>query len=291
MSLGNDQHENDPAGASGQTAAAEQAESDEGLTMIAEPFQPPQPPAPQNPAHRQPKKWRENAKLGLEIGGLAVLIFYTIFSCFRWLQIRWTNRLTREALDHTEYSINATLGKMQEQIDAEHTQIRADQRAWLLIKFTNPFQWKQNQPIISYMEIDNVGKTAALNMTGDVMVELLPLDQVPDFFLEKGPRCQTVGGFLFPGETDQTAFQCSVYEPRTTPAQEHLLTNTDEIEFGARHTFLATHGRIDYYDAFGVHHWFTFCTMSLSGPNQPLKKWHKGLEACLNYQNIDSNIE
>lgn len=69
-------------------------------------------------APREASKWREDITLGLEILGLAVLIIYTVFSCLQWLQIRWTNRLTREALDGNNTSLAKTLEKMQGQIDA-----------------------------------------------------------------------------------------------------------------------------------------------------------------------------
>jgi hypothetical protein len=62
-------------------------------------------------------KWRENTKFGLEISGFVVLAAYTFFSCMQWLQIRDTNRLTREALDDNSKSLTQTLDKMQAQIN------------------------------------------------------------------------------------------------------------------------------------------------------------------------------
>lgn len=82
------------------------------------PPQPPQPPRGANQPDDKPGKWRENTKLAFEAIGLTVLIAYTIFSCLQWLQLRWTNRLTREALDGTNTSLQQTLTKMQGQIDA-----------------------------------------------------------------------------------------------------------------------------------------------------------------------------
>ena len=61
--------------------------------------------------------WRENTKLGLEILGVLILIAYTCFSGLQWLQIRWTNQLTREALNGNDKSLRLTLNKMQRQID------------------------------------------------------------------------------------------------------------------------------------------------------------------------------
>jgi hypothetical protein len=61
------------------------------------------------------KKWLERTKLILEVGGLIVLIIYTVFAGLQWRQTRWTNRLTREALNDSNISLAKTLEKMQGQ--------------------------------------------------------------------------------------------------------------------------------------------------------------------------------
>jgi|ERR1039457_3080046 hypothetical protein len=63
------------------------------------------------------KHWLDYLEAEMAAIGLLVLIAYTIFSCLQWLQIRWTNRLTREALDGSNASLQQTIGKMQEQIN------------------------------------------------------------------------------------------------------------------------------------------------------------------------------
>jgi hypothetical protein len=70
--------------------------------------------------YKTEKDWRDRAKFWAEIAGLVFLIAYTVFSCLQWLQIRWTNRLTREALDKSNYSLEQTLAKMQGQTDQMH---------------------------------------------------------------------------------------------------------------------------------------------------------------------------
>jgi hypothetical protein len=92
--------------------------------------QTPPTPATNPPPSEKPCKWRENTKLILEIIGLAVLIVYTVFSGLQWAQIRWTNRLTREALNGSNVALQQTLDKMQQQITqmsrmADNTRIQA----------------------------------------------------------------------------------------------------------------------------------------------------------------------
>lgn len=48
------------------------------------------------------------------------MIVYTVFAGLQWAQARWTNRLTREALDGNNQTLRQTLAKMQGQIDATH---------------------------------------------------------------------------------------------------------------------------------------------------------------------------
>ena len=87
------------------------------LPPIVDSLQPPPSPSAHAPTGDKRYGWRENTKFALEVIGLCVLIAYTVFSCLQWLQIRWTNRLTREALDGNAQSLYQTLNKMQGEID------------------------------------------------------------------------------------------------------------------------------------------------------------------------------
>src|SRR5271157_2512334 len=117
MSLKGDSEKNSQSQTGDHKATDETDEPKRELPPIYNPPQPPPPPNTNPPPSHKSSQWRENTKLGLEIVGLTVLIAYTIFSCLQWLQIRWTNRLTREALDGSNISLQQTLGKMQEQVN------------------------------------------------------------------------------------------------------------------------------------------------------------------------------
>lgn len=84
---------------------------------IARPKTPQAPPA-QCPAPNDRQHWWQDRKYVLELCGFAVLFAYTWFACLQWLQIRCTNRLTREAIDGSSYTLQQTLKKMQFQADA-----------------------------------------------------------------------------------------------------------------------------------------------------------------------------
>jgi len=106
-----------------QAETADHESGDEGrqppgeLPPGANALQPAPPPPANSPPNQEHEDRRENVKLGLEIFGLAALIVYTVFSVLQWAQIRWTNRLTREALNGSDSALRQTLEKMQFQIN------------------------------------------------------------------------------------------------------------------------------------------------------------------------------
>jgi hypothetical protein len=110
MSLEGDSHVNSQAEAGDHKSSNQGNELPGELPPTGNQPQSPPPTPADPPSHQEGSKWRENTKLGLEIVGLAALIIYTIFSILQWAQIRWTNRLTREALNGSERIPAACLG-------------------------------------------------------------------------------------------------------------------------------------------------------------------------------------
>ena len=108
--------------------------SEHEVTPIPDPRIAAPPPSPRTHyvTTKSEKNWMDYVKFGGELLGLLVLIVYTTFAALQWLQIRWTNRLTREALDGSDKQLQQTLTKMQGQIDqikrlADRAGIQADQ--------------------------------------------------------------------------------------------------------------------------------------------------------------------
>jgi hypothetical protein len=120
MSLEGEDNKNYSSAAAQQVTTNQGGDAGSGLPPIAIPPQSPPPPSGENQPPQNNGKWRENTKIGLEIFGVVLLFAYTWFTCLQWLQIRWTNNLTREALNYNDESLNRTLKKMQGQIDEMH---------------------------------------------------------------------------------------------------------------------------------------------------------------------------
>ena len=139
------------------------------------------------PPAKKPCNWLDITKSGLEILGLVTLIVYTVFSGLQWAQMRRTNRLTKEALNASDTSLQQTLGKMQEQVDAankavdvskkalnqDHDQFNMSQRPYLAQTsmradapqfYVNPAKSDGSGQLYWNLYITNYGKTPAINI-------------------------------------------------------------------------------------------------------------------------------
>jgi hypothetical protein len=176
------------------------------------------------PPAKKPCNWLDITKSGLEILGLVTLIVYTVFSGLQWAQMRRTNRLTKEALNASDTSLQQTLGKMQEQVDAankavdvskkalnqDHDQFNMSQRPYLAQTsmradapqfYVNPAKSDGSGQLYWNLYITNYGKTPAINIASH---QEMSLEGKP-YFLSYGGSGKPagkgidVGGFQPPG--------------------------------------------------------------------------------------------
>jgi hypothetical protein len=166
------QADSDAAAASDEVSADQSEYASNAVADAPGIGQSPQAPAAEEKSKEANGDWREHVKLGIEILGLAALIVYTVFSILQWAQIRWTNRLTREALTLNETTNGQTLTKMQEQIDAArdanketHNLLSATQGAIFEVVVEYSQSMTVKSPYIG-VHATNVGKTPARGFTG-----------------------------------------------------------------------------------------------------------------------------
>jgi hypothetical protein len=190
-------------------------------------------------------------------------------------------------------NFDRTMSQMLNQITAERSQIRVDQRAWLWVDIPNPPQWEIGKPIVSTMKVLDSGKTVALNVHADIKVELLPMAQPPDFVYKTGHRrCALNTGFIFPNASNAIV-RCFVFDNKTTK-KPHILTADDQQLSSAGKVYVAYHGLVRYQDIFGVSHWVQFCEASFDpslfqNPKGPEEV--RGIDICQRYEKTDSNPE
>jgi hypothetical protein len=83
------------------------------------PYSIPEPTQPQTsgmPPIENKDNWWNDRKFVLELLGFAVLTAYTVFSCLQWLQIRWTNNLTQQALSRADQNAQDSSKQFQVQL-------------------------------------------------------------------------------------------------------------------------------------------------------------------------------
>jgi hypothetical protein len=253
MPLEGDDHKNDPSGAAQQIAPNQGGESGSGLPPIVGPPNPPPTPSSENQRGKSDSKWRENTKLGLEIGGLLILLIYTLFSALQWAQIRWTNRLTREALNDNGQSLQATLGKMQGQIDAMNASVQQGSRLakateeananvvdadrpWMGMGLdVSPLEVGKNP--VAHMLIVNSGKRPAQVDIANLQADFFPngFPKNPPYFFTPTTRSRN---FIVPGSSlglTMNLFQSNL-----------IASDLDLLNSGK--TVLYVYAKVDYRD-------------------------------------------
>jgi hypothetical protein len=117
MSLENPSNEVNASNTGSSSASQQRESANPEVLRGTTPTNPPPPPNGRTVTHKKHRDWHDCAMLTVEAIGVVFLIAYTTFAALQWLQIRWTNRLTREALNGSNTSLQQTLGKMQDQIN------------------------------------------------------------------------------------------------------------------------------------------------------------------------------
>ncbi len=226
----------------------------ESVTQLPPVTTPPIPPPPTDnfcTANQDSHEWRENAKFVLQVIGVVLLFVYTVFTVLQWAQIRWTNRLTREALNGSDNALSQTLGTMRQQVNTadaanriSEEQFRRDQRPYLAQsnKSTESPQFIPNTvspekggQVIWNWHITNFGKTPAYDIFYTDAIKVSGHSFVS--YRQKMPSA--VGALQPTGDFYSTA----VSQVTTLDVFNHLLTINEGISFRTV---------IRYRDSYGV---------------------------------------
>jgi hypothetical protein len=229
------------------------------LPPVTTPPNPPQHPDNLDTTNQNSHEWRENAKFVLQVIGIVLLFVYTVFTVLQWAQIRWTNRLTREALIGSDKALNQTLEKMQAQVNAtwasivqSHQQFGKEQRPYLAETnrsterptiFTNPNTPGQVQ-IVWDWNMTNYGKSPANQI---VMDQEMSTDGGVIFFPsyggsgKAGGKAHDIGGSAPPGyESGDTVLSA----PMQTEEASKILNSPSGIAIRVRITYQDLSGTV-----------------------------------------------
>jgi hypothetical protein len=182
------------------------------------------------------------------------------------LALNAANQQNRTALDSTLHQSKLAL-------DASNKQAVLSQRAWLsvLVNTVTPASgmFAAGQPLDIRISQKNTGRTPALNLKGVTERTTVPVNKdgntfnPPDFSYKGTPSVSA--GNLPPDGVVFGDFQA----PFTSDDFDRVINLKVRIYL---------HGRIEYDDVFGVHHWLTFCSFLLPGGAYAVCAYHNEID-------------
>jgi hypothetical protein len=116
-------------------------------------------------------------------------------------------------------------------------------------------------PIVAPLIVENIGKTFAKRITGKIAVYIVEKGQDPDLSYDPGHTHYEFGpiGTFLPNTPD-TMNWVAMREGANI-----ILTRAVHKSILEGNSLVTEHGRIEYYDVFGEHHWLTFCQQTGGG--------------------------
>lgn len=163
--------------------------------------------------------------------------------------------------------------------DTAASALRLDQRAWIVVRYpTIPLN--DGAPIVVPLTMENIGKTVAKHVRGDIAVYILKAGEDPDLNYGPGHTHYSFGptGSFIPNTPDVMNW-IAIRE-----GKEIVLTPITHTEVVDGRSLITIHGRIEYQDIFGVAHWLTFCQETGGGVPRA-----SGCDKCATYNDNDAN--
>lgn len=188
---------------------------------------------------------------------LVIVAAYTALTYWQWQAMLQQNRNSQHALEVTE-------------------------RAWVNVK--PEFSSDTSPTVTGTLEITNSGKTPALHIEVNALIEVVPNGQEPHFGGEAGvlQHLKVTTGALSPNSPADSPADLPI--TRRKDGQEYPLTDAEITDLKEGRTWIAIHGRTTYKDVFKVPHWTQFCVWHgyATDPNAKLSAF-----SCTEYNSVD----
>jgi hypothetical protein len=167
---------------------------------------------------------------------------------------------------------------------AEQT-MRLDQRAWIHIGSVPPNKFKIGQPMDVPIMIGVVGKTPAKIVTGDLVVQLLKPNEIPDFLYDtpNHPHYHLTPLLIIPDTGMDITLTIARYALGTKKTEPIVYNPTIQRDLANGDLIVVIFADLTYDDVFGVHHWLKFCTYGAQNLHTP------GPNKCNEYNDVDNN--
>jgi hypothetical protein len=173
---------------------------------------------------------------------------------------------------------------MEQQRDVAVSAIKTAQRA--RIKVTAAFPAiTSGQPLGAVFTIENIGGTTAVQIDGNVYIELIPNSLDAPVFHYPLPQ-NIVAGAIFPGDPAQA----SLVRRSGKDVAHSVIVNVTEEEttsLNTGHAWVAIYGTIKYVDVFKDHHWTKFCYPYVPSVTPPDGTSGVNTRSCIAYNGVD----
>jgi hypothetical protein len=215
---------------------------------------------------RDDPKWTDKA-IVLLTAGIVLLAF------MQWWEMHDSGTQTDKIIAADERIAKAmenSVTQAQSTFDAANKQAILSQRAWMQMKIgieSPSHMWTVGQPIDIRIKQNNTGRTPALNLKSVIartnveskngVFDPPPFSYKPEQYVSSGNL--TPGGEIFSDSVSG-------------------FTAEDEARVVSMKVRVYVHGRVEYDDVFGVHHWLTFCSFLLPGQACAICPYHNEID-------------
>lgn len=175
----------------------------------------------------------------------------------------------------------------QDSVQAIKRQMRQDQRSWIKIEMKESPKLIVNKNPFATIVVTNIGKTAARNITIEVVVHPWKRDIPPALTFENGvPRRRATVGVLYPQEPFPIEAKVMEAKPSSTSKIEYPVPSLENLKDWEDGTFyLLVYARTRYFDIFDVYHTTTFCSIFSGNTTEILVPTIE----CAKYNAVDNN--
>lgn len=215
----------------------------------------------------------------------------------QWYRTKWTEMRLAEIISISltlviagstvTYAIVA-IQQWRAMRDSNRINLRSVGRAWIQPS-SGAFPFNDADPdhvrVTVPLSYRNIGKTPALKMRAQMVLENLRNGESPTFDYNK-PRSTYSVGIVFPDEAKPSQVKLLEYDPGNAPygVRERTLSRAEYQALVNGDSWLALYGTVDYEDVFHIHHWVHYCNWFPLVAGQVA-----AAGSCTEYNSVDDN--
>lgn len=250
---------------------SQSSESPSKVSPATAELQSPPPKTDSEDSRKKAKHWLDYVTFGLELLGFVVLCVYAAYT----IRIYCANKKAADAAKRSA--------------DIAAQTMRIDERAWVNVS-VGKAPMIDNSPLQIPVTLTNDGRTPALNVTGNIVINLLRYGEEPDLIYKKGHPAYAIEVKALTAKLPQN-LPFNVL-PKYLDSEKPLvpINVTPQLRRAIADgtLYIVVHARLEYDDVFGIHHWIQFCGHASNGI--PGIQQQSPGQACGDYNDVDRNL-